>query len=33
MLALRQVTDFDQAGADWWEETEGQFGSPERDLM
>lgn len=30
MLALRQVTDWDQAGAVVWEETAGQEGSPER---
>lgn len=33
MLALRQVTDFDHGGAVWWEETDGQFGSPERLML
>lgn len=30
MFAARQVTDLDHAGAVWWAETEGQFGSPDR---
>jgi hypothetical protein len=30
MFADRHTTCFDHGGAVWWDETEGQFGSPER---
>ena len=32
MFADRQVTELDQAGAVWCEETDGQLGSPEREM-
>lgn len=33
MFALRHVTLFDQAGAEVWEDTEGQCGSPDLETL
>ena len=33
MLARRHVTSLDQGGGVVWEETVGQEGSPERDML